>query len=1133
MKKLGLLFACFTIALLLQGQDNNFNRSPVNIPSPDAAQFIRYGDIPMDYSTGVPNISIPLYTVNCGKLSLPIDISYNASGIKVADIAGTVGLGWSLNAGGLVSRTIMGTDDQQGKPKPFLSAADFAAAVTSCYTDVNNVNLLAETVDQIFKQFNETQSDRYFYTFNGRSGVFRQDFQSGIVKTIPYSALKVSMSPGNSGPYKITTEDGTNYYFGQPELASNYYMSYYLTKIESADLTHVINIYYRQDDVCAQFIKNYTISHTIDVSIVSGPPPVNTTKLQDNEFVNQSLPEMPDSITSDNEVLQFQYIMDRPDPRKSRLTSIKILNRVTREVIKIIEFQQSYFGTATDGNQRLRLDHLNIKDGANATVQPYSFGYNSMALPPYYHQLGMTEHHNVDYWGYYNGTDAPNLIPNELFDYPGTYFTLQERQIYGGFRNPNPQFTQACILNQITYPTGGRTDFVFENNQVANGYSYTTGIPDFGGLRVKTITSTADAVSPPVIKTYKYGEGIYNRIVPDMYQYPTAAVRWGPNSLGTFDRRGDVTGFTIGTDPLIQLSSGSGPIVVYPDVIEYNGTEANNNGYVERLYDNTSIPYYIYDPTTMGNIYRDGFYLTDFGNYKPILVAEVYFGKDQTNTVKEIKRDDYTYTNFNTGTFPTGIKIQRNHPFNKLGDYAPLTDADCECLYLGGGCNLALLEIAGDFEWSNLLGVLDVPLQTEKKETIHPLNGSGSLVTTTDYTYNLVTLQPIEEDVVNSKGETFKKQSKYPIDYPSTEPYATMVNRNIINPVVEQMNFKGNNSTPFQSTRTNYNFWTGTAWSSSANNIIVPQTIETKTSPQTSYETRFRFTSYDDKANVTTVAKENDVLKTYLWGYNKAYPVAEITGTDYTTASSYINQTILDRPFDDASLRNHLNNLRGIAGTQVSTYTYRPLVGMTSTTDMNGRTTYYNYDEFGRLDHIKDKDGNIVKKFCYNYLGQPGNCSIFGNTIQSGSFTKNDCGQGYAGSTVTYTVPANTYYASNQTDANTKATNDLNANGQAYANANGTCTVTGVTVYGSNFIQYPYTVQFTNTSTNQVYYMALNEYGSAQSLIPEGTYNINIYPSSGSYINTSFLVNGFSSYGAGANFFSIYISAGSYVEIGD
>jgi len=49
----------------------------------------------------------------------------------------------------------------------------------------------------------------------------------------------------------------------------------------------------------------------------------------------------------------------------------------------------------------------------------------------------------------------------------------------------------------------------------------------------------------------------------------------------------------------------------------------------------------------------------------------------------------------------------------------------------------------------------------------------------------------------------------------------------------------------------------------------------------------------------------------------------------------------VDNPPDDATLRSQLNNLRGIPNALVTTYTYKPLVGMTSQTDPQGKTIYY------------------------------------------------------------------------------------------------------------------------------------------------------------------------------------------------
>jgi YD repeat-containing protein len=56
--------------------------------------------------------------------------------------------------------------------------------------------------------------------------------------------------------------------------------------------------------------------------------------------------------------------------------------------------------------------------------------------------------------------------------------------------------------------------------------------------------------------------------------------------------------------------------------------------------------------------------------------------------------------------------------------------------------------------------------------------------------------------------------------------------------------------------------------------------------------------------------------------------------------------------------------------TNMITYTYDPIIGITSATDENNVSTYYQYDAFGRLSLMKDDKGNILKKYDYMYAGQ-------------------------------------------------------------------------------------------------------------------------------------------------------------------
>ena len=62
-------------------------------------------------------------------------------------------------------------------------------------------------------------------------------------------------------------------------------------------------------------------------------------------------------------------------------------------------------------------------------------------------------------------------------------------------------------------------------------------------------------------------------------------------------------------------------------------------------------------------------------------------------------------------------------------------------------------------------------------------------------------------------------------------------------------------------------------------------------------------------------------------------------------------------------------------GSLMTTYTYNPLIGLSSQSDANNKIMYYVYDVSGRLTHIIDIDKNILKKICYNYAGQAENCT--------------------------------------------------------------------------------------------------------------------------------------------------------------
>jgi hypothetical protein len=91
-------------------------------PSPNVASLGKYGDLPVSLYTGIPGISIPLYEIKSGDLTLPVSVSYHAGGVKVEEVASSVGLGWSLNAGGVIGRNVRGMQDENNYWYPIAPA---------------------------------------------------------------------------------------------------------------------------------------------------------------------------------------------------------------------------------------------------------------------------------------------------------------------------------------------------------------------------------------------------------------------------------------------------------------------------------------------------------------------------------------------------------------------------------------------------------------------------------------------------------------------------------------------------------------------------------------------------------------------------------------------------------------------------------------------------------------------------------------------------------------------------------------------------------------------------------------------------------------------------------------------------
>jgi hypothetical protein len=203
----------WTCCLLLVWQQIANAQNGIQVPnyvpqSPVAAAYSRYGEIPVDFSTGVPKIEIPIYNLKVGDSTIPITISYHASGIKVRDVASEIGLGWVINIGGVVTANILGIPDVlDSRPFSYKQSSDITTAINST-TDPTAVY---DLTTNYWKDLNEKYhvlpidgsggvdlidyySDRFYYSLcTGENGIFRKDFVSNAIRKIPYRPVSINM----------------------------------------------------------------------------------------------------------------------------------------------------------------------------------------------------------------------------------------------------------------------------------------------------------------------------------------------------------------------------------------------------------------------------------------------------------------------------------------------------------------------------------------------------------------------------------------------------------------------------------------------------------------------------------------------------------------------------------------------------------------------------------------------------------------------------------------------------------------------------------------------------------------------------------------------------------------------------
>ena len=1058
MRKLLLLVVALSGYIYLNEQLTQTQKLlPVLAPSsPEAAAFTRYGNYQVNLFNGIPDISIPLYEIKVGELSVPISLNYHSSGIKVTDMPSRAGLGWDLQAGGSITRKIMGKPDEL--PGNYFSATSTSWNRVRLGSEINMHNQDdLDYLGNVDKGFYDVEPDIFSYSFPSHSGkfVFNQKDNFNPV-LIPYAPIKVEKEALTQSylSLKITDESGIKYRFDSTEwsitgggISTSCTSAWLLSDMISSNQQDAIHFRYSSrpnsggmtDSYFSDFMvlnDNCTGTYNADCtttghyssdfgSVLTNWKQLNQIDFRNGKVVFESAPESREDFSS-----MFQL--------QNRINRIKVygLNSLDNSytLIKTIQFFHSYFINGTDAStKRLKLDSIQIQMANGTVAQTYKFDYNTnVALPS-------KDSRKKDFWGYYNNRSNTDPFGNQTlipkmqvqFNAPPSAPTM----IWIGgdninARNPDPNFMQAYILQKITFPTGGNTQFEYETNQ----YLDDAGIPKYaGGLRIKSIKSYSDNAANPIVKTYKYGAnesgyGRNNFLLEDHFFVRVL----NQQTTGEFNPLGQCVGgtntrttSTYFSNPTNDLEPYDGAPVVYPFVTEYIGDGLSNSGktvytYLDKADAKTSII---------------GFgkpLLTSYHFIRGLLTNKLDYKKNPDNSYSLVSenRKKYQYFPFQNTTGGIGLVV------NKIFDFDGRNTVQIVTL-----CQYEYLPNPIYYTYNNYeLVTGDNKLVSDTTITYDQNNVTryNSIISSNIYD-DVTHLQVSQSQTTNSKNEVITTTYTYPYNS-ATAPYPDMTSNHIFNKVITTTKTNTTKGSPLFYQSNNYAAFSG-------NNYLVSNIQQQIGS--NSPEVRANFDLYDVYGNIQQMRKTNDVKEVYLWGYNNMYPVAKIVGNiPYGVLSSLAPQYLIDGAVsNDASMRSVLNNLRtNLTSALVTTYTYAPLVGMTSQTDPAGRTTFYEYDGLGRLSLIRDNDQNILKKFDYQYqtsstaITPP---TIFSNTVQSGPFTKNNCGTGYTGSTVVYTVPAGTYTSAiSQADADSKAQTDVSNNGPNYANTYGTCTST-------------------------------------------------------------------------------------------
>lgn len=229
--------------------------------SPNAAELGKYGKVPVNYFNGLPNINIPLTELKAKGYTLPVYLTYHASGNKPDQHPGWVGLGWTLHAGGCINRIVNGMKDEMtrgeyeflygghGEPLPEIHPGYYYISESVQSTDWSDYPTVTDTIDYYIRDrdpdefqicLDDIQASFYIYGPNEVRVVSKTDVDIKVDLNMATEGMDnpLVVYPSNTPGIEskaarryhyfdkivVTSKDGTRYVFGGDDDAIEYSM---------------------------------------------------------------------------------------------------------------------------------------------------------------------------------------------------------------------------------------------------------------------------------------------------------------------------------------------------------------------------------------------------------------------------------------------------------------------------------------------------------------------------------------------------------------------------------------------------------------------------------------------------------------------------------------------------------------------------------------------------------------------------------------------------------------------------------------------------------------------------------------------------------------------------------------------